>query len=134
MSKKWPLAAALVVLALLPLIKHRARPRAATPARSPARTPTQSPTQSKDEHAVPVRVVRSPATPPRAPQRWLHKAAELGHLNAQYALALLYGKGDRVPQDLHESEKWARRAADGGHEGAKRILEILLTRGDAHKQ
>lgn len=128
MSKKWPLAAALVVLALLPLIRSRARPQTA-PARAPARTPTQS----KDDHMVPVRVVRSAGTPPRAPQRWLHKAAELGHLNAQYALALLYGKGDSVPQDLHESEKWARRAADRGHEGAKRILEILLTL-DARKQ
>lgn len=128
MSKKWPLAAALVVLALLPLIKSRARPQTA-PARSPARTPMQA----KDEHAVPVRVVRSAGTPPRAPQRWLHKAAELGHLNAQYALALLYGKGDSVPQDLYESEKWARRAADRGHEGAKRILEILSTL-DARKQ
>lgn len=124
MSKKWPLAAALVALALLPLIKHRTRPQRAAP--SPDRKPEY--TASEDEHRIPVRVVRSPSTPPRTPQRWLHKAAELGHLNAQYALALLYGKGDSVPQDLHESEKWARRAADGGHEGAKRILEILLTR------
>jgi TPR repeat protein len=122
MSKKWPLAAALVVLALLPLIKHGARPKVA----ALRRLSTRSPVRHEDEHAVPVRVVRSPSTPPRAPQRWLHKAAELGHLNAQYALALLYGKGDNVPQDLHESEKWARRAANGGHEGAKRILDILL--------
>ncbi len=126
MSKKWPLAAALVVLALLPLVKHRTRPQ--TGVRSPARASGPTTSTADEEHAVLVRVVRSPSTPPRTPQRWLHKAAELGHLNAQYALALLYGKGDRVPQDLHESEKWARRAADGGHEGAKRILEILLTR------
>jgi TPR repeat protein len=128
MSKKWPLAAALVVLALLPLIKSRARPHYGAPAGAPTRRPTEKPLLSTDEHAVPVRVVRSAATPPRAPQRWLEKAAELGHANAQYALALLYGKGERVPQDLHESEKWARRAADRGHEGAKRILEILLRR------
>lgn len=123
MSKKWPLAAALVVLALLPLIRQRKRPPAGV--HLPASSST---TTSEEEHAVPVRVVRSSSTPPRTPHRWLRKAAELGHLNAQYALALLYGKGERVPQDLHESEKWARRAAEGGHEGAKRILEILLTR------
>lgn len=123
MSKKWPLAAGLIMLALLPLLTQRKR--SLTDAR---RVPLATPTPNLETDEIPVRVVRSASTPPRAPHRWLHKAAEVGHANAQYALALLYGKGESVPQDLHESEKWARRAADRGHEGAKRILEILLGR------
>lgn len=49
-----------------------------------------------------------------AARRFL-SAAERGHSEAQYCLALCYEKGTGVNKDLPEAVKWCRAAAEQGH-------------------
>lgn len=46
--------------------------------------------------------------------KWLRKAAEQGHSEAQNNLGLLYSQGNGVPQDPVEAVKWYRKAAEQG--------------------
>lgn len=48
-------------------------------------------------------------------------AAELGHVEAMYELAVLYGQ----QVEIRESVKWFERAAEKGHEGAKKKMKVL---------
>jgi soluble lytic murein transglycosylase-like protein len=71
---------------------------------------------------------------PRDPKQavyWYIKAAEQGHVNAQYKLGSLYldGDGKEVPQDLKQAFFWYTKAADQGHyfaqENRGKILEKM---------
>jgi len=46
--------------------------------------------------------------------RWNRQAADAGHADAQYAVALQYAMGRGTPKDKPESVKWFRAAADQG--------------------
>ena len=59
---------------------------------------------------------------PEEAVKWFRKAAERGHLNAQYLLGDCYAKGKGVSQNVTEAMKWYRKAAEMGHEGALRMV------------
>ena len=42
---------------------------------------------------------------------WYHKAAEQGHVSAQFNLGAMYATGRGVPEDLAEAAAWFRLAA-----------------------
>ena len=44
--------------------------------------------------------------------KWWRKAAEQGHAQGQYNLAVMYGDGKGVSQDYAEAVKWYRKAAE----------------------
>lgn len=46
--------------------------------------------------------------------KWYRKAAEHGHLQAQYNLGICYANGDGVEKDMTEAVKWFREAAERG--------------------
>ena len=56
---------------------------------------------------------------------WLRRAADQGHVEAQYQLGRLYLDGQGVPLDHREAGAWLTKAADAGHAGAKRLLQRL---------
>jgi len=61
---------------------------------------------------------------------WYRKAAEQGHIAAQYELARLYIKGDGVPQSNTRAAQWLRLAAGlGRHQGAQFLLGELFFHG-----
>lgn len=45
---------------------------------------------------------------------WYRQAAEQGNVDAQVNLAVLYKKGQGVPQDLTAAARWFRQAAAQG--------------------
>ncbi len=51
---------------------------------------------------------------------YYRKAAECGHIAAQYNLAFLYEQGLGVKQDFAESAVWYRKAADDARVGGSR--------------
>jgi len=51
--------------------------------------------------------------------------AELGVADAQYNLAIRYGRGEDVPQDWPESARWLQIAADQNHAPAQSALGLL---------
>ena len=55
--------------------------------------------------------------------RWFRKAAEQGHVDAQYMLGDCYCYGKGVPLDEDEAEKWFRKAAEQGHTLAQDMLK-----------
>ena len=60
---------------------------------------------SKGDHAAALRLLRPPANQ--------------GDAVAQYNLALMYSRGDGVPQSYAEAVKWFRLAADQGNINAQ---------------
>jgi uncharacterized protein len=51
---------------------------------------------------------------------WYRKAAEQGHVIAQYALSsILLSEIYYTKEESEESDKWERMAADGGHPDAQ---------------
>ena len=50
---------------------------------------------------------------------WYLKAAENGHAGAQFALGLMYAKGQGVSPDDKEAVRWYRKAAGRDHAGAQ---------------
>ena len=59
--------------------------------------------------------------------KWLHKAAEQGHANAQYNLGVMYEDGEGA--DDKEAVKWYRKAADQGHAFAQFNLGVMYHNG-----
>lgn len=60
--------------------------------------------------------------------RWLEKAAEQGHVEAQLELAKCYSSGKGVKKDEAEALKWARKAAESGD--AKAMYEYYQFSGN----
>lgn len=58
------------------------------------------------------------------------KAAELGHVEAQFCLYEIYVTGVITDRDPYESFKWLRKAAEGGHTKAQLILAKMYMKGD----
>jgi localization factor PodJL len=65
--------------------------------------------------------------------RWFRRAAEGGHISAQYRLATLYELGHGVPQSYAEAMKWYERAAIGGHTKAMHNLGVLAVSAATQK-
>jgi hypothetical protein len=50
--------------------------------------------------------------------QWICKAAEQGHLNAQYWMGILYRAGEGVEGDDAQAVYWFRKASEQGHANA----------------
>ena len=57
------------------------------------------------------------------------KAAEQGHVDAQYNLGFLYDIGEGVPEDDSEAERWYRKSAEQGYVLAQYNLGIKYANG-----
>ena len=53
------------------------------------------------------------------------KAAELGHVDAQYIIGVMYAIGEGVPEDDIQAYAWISLASAQGMENAKKAIEIL---------
>ena len=56
---------------------------------------------------------------------YFQKAAEEGHVDAQFNLGILYAKGLGVPKNKEDALRWLGKAASQGHAGAKKELGLL---------
>jgi len=61
--------------------------------------------------------------------RWWNKAAEHGHLAAQYNLGLLYLYGVGIDADFTQAADWLEIAADKGSAGAQFYLGMMYLKG-----
>ncbi len=61
-------------------------------------------------------------------EEWL-PLAEQGDTKAQYNLAIIYAKGQGVPQDYTEAAKWVRLAAEQGDANAQYNLGVMYAEG-----
>jgi uncharacterized protein len=60
---------------------------------------------------------------------WYRKAAEAGHIMAQFNLAVRYDKGHGVEKDVAVAAHWYRKAADAGYLSAQFNLGICYADG-----
>ena len=60
--------------------------------------------------------------------RWWTKAAEQGHVNAQFMVGTFHQLGFNTSYDEAEARKWFERAAAKGHSGAKEWLNKSILR------
>ena len=58
-------------------------------------------------------------------KKFFKKAAEQGHVDAQYYLGRCYEEGKGVSKNLSEAKKWYQKAVDQGSTKAQYILDIL---------
>jgi len=63
--------------------------------------------------------------------RWFTKAAALGLSDSQFNLAVLYERGEGVPQSLTDAYKWYAIAAATGDAEAKARMAVLETQLNA---
>ena len=56
---------------------------------------------------------------------WITKSAETGTAVAQAMLALLYGEGRVVDQDLEKAMAWATEARDHGVNHSGRLVKLI---------
>jgi TPR repeat protein len=61
--------------------------------------------------------------------RLYRSLADEGNAEAQVAIAIMYGRGEGVPQNYAEAAKWYRKAADQGNFMAQADLGILYEEG-----
>lgn len=66
--------------------------------------------------------------------KWIRRAAELGHQDAQYRLGCMYNNGQSVVQNYVEAVKWYRKAAEQGHKEAQCNLGFMYENGQGVKQ
>ena len=64
---------------------------------------------------------------------WTDQAA-LGNAAAQYNLALMYDRGEGVPQSFDESVKWTRASAEQGNAAAQLRLGMIYADGRGLKR
>lgn len=62
--------------------------------------------------------------------KWFRKAAEQGHVKAQYHLATCYQMGEGIGKDRTEAVKWFRKAAENNHAEAQGHLGTCYYMGD----
>jgi hypothetical protein len=60
--------------------------------------------------------------------RWWTKAAEQGHINAQFMVGVFHQLGFSTPYDESEARKWFERAASKGHIQAQQWLKKGILR------
>lgn len=61
---------------------------------------------------------------------YYRKAAENGHVEAQYILATMYRTGRGLPRDMAQAVKWYGRSAEGGYPMAQFTLGNMHLKGD----
>ena len=61
--------------------------------------------------------------------RFLKKAADKGHIDAQYKLALMFDVGDKIPEDRHQALKYMKMASEQGMADACYALAVWQERG-----
>ena len=61
----------------------------------------------------------------RAAVAWYRRAAEAGHVDANYNLASMLAEGEGCDRDLPAARAWLRRAVAGGYEYAEGLLAPL---------
>ena len=61
--------------------------------------------------------------------KWFRRAANQGHVSAQFNLGVSYADGRGVPQDDAEAVKWFRPAADQGYAAAQARLGLFYMAG-----
>ena len=66
--------------------------------------------------------------------KWYQMAAEQESADAQFALGVMYGKGDSVAQDYSEAVKWWRKAAEQGFAPAQYNLGKMYQEGQGVPQ
>ena len=64
----------------------------------------------------------------------LRTAAETGNMKAQYDLALMYDKGQGVPQDYQQAVRWYTKAAEAGNMKAQHNLALMYDNGQGVPQ
>ena len=64
---------------------------------------------------------------------WFRKAADRGHANAQFNLAVIYSNGRRA-QDYAHALLWYRKAAHQGHAKAQFNLGLMYANGQGVQQ
>lgn len=57
--------------------------------------------------------------------KWYIKAAEQGHMDAQYEVGRCFILGVGTAKDIEEGKKWLNKAADQGHKEAQRELKEM---------
>jgi TPR repeat protein len=57
--------------------------------------------------------------------RWYRRAAQQGHVPAQYSLGKMYNEGQGVRQDNVQAHLWFSLAADGGETEAIRQRDLV---------
>ena len=65
---------------------------------------------------------------------WTQRAAEQGHVGAQYNIGVLYFLGDGVSKDVREALKWFRKAAEQGLAEAQDRIGYSYYRGEGITQ
>ena len=60
---------------------------------------------------------------------WYRRAADQGHVGAQYLLGTMYANARGVPRDYPEALKWFRRAIDQGYAPARSQLGMMYAMG-----
>jgi TPR repeat protein len=61
--------------------------------------------------------------------KWYRKAADRGHADAQFKVALMYSMGKGVPQNDAEAANWCQKAADQGQADAQHTLGLMYATG-----
>ncbi|MFP6581373.1 MAG: tetratricopeptide repeat protein, partial [Candidatus Hydrogenedentota bacterium] len=59
--------------------------------------------------------------------KWIRKAAEQGHVDAQRVLGVMYANGNGVPQDSVEAYMWLTIAASNGNRHAEEARRTWLS-------
>ena len=62
--------------------------------------------------------------------KWYQRAAEQGHMYAQYNLGTLFYTGQGVPQNYVEAAKWYRKSAEQGYVYAQKELGLMYWSGE----
>ncbi|MBM3845990.1 MAG: sel1 repeat family protein, partial [Verrucomicrobia bacterium] len=60
---------------------------------------------------------------------WFKKAAEAGHLQAQYSLGVRHLNGQGTDPNLVEAVRWLNEAAERGHPGAQDSMGVRYATG-----
>ena len=66
--------------------------------------------------------------------KWFRRAAEQGHSDGQFGLALFYANAEGKPQDFEEATRWFRAAAEQGHVGAQFAIGRAYVTGEGVRQ
>lgn len=66
--------------------------------------------------------------------QWFQKAADQGHVVAQYNLGAIYARGQDVNQDYAKAIKWLQKAADQGNAHAQHRIGYMYRNGQGVKQ
>lgn len=69
-----------------------------------------------------------------AARHWYRKAADRGHIVAQYALGQIYDEGHGIQANDAEAVYWYRKSAEGGFPDAQNALGVMYVDGTGVKR